>query len=54
MNTENKERWRIVDTENKEDDLESSRLEEIEKRLKYLERRFDNLIMTLKLEFYEG
>lgn len=54
MNNENKERWRIVNTENKEGNLEYSRLEKIEKNLKDLERRFDNLIMTLKLEFYEG
>jgi hypothetical protein len=43
-----------VRNQNKEENVESSRLEEIEKRLKDLERRFDNLIMTLKLEFYEG
>lgn len=54
MNIETKERWRIVKTEDKEENLESYRLEQIEKRLKYLEKRFDNLIMTLKLEFYEG
>ena len=44
----------MVKTEDKEENLESYRLEQIEKRLKYLEKRFDNLIMTLKLEFYEG
>ena len=43
-----------MSNQDKEENLESSRLEEIEKRLKDLERRFDNLIMTLKLEFYEG
>jgi len=41
-------------TENKEENIDSSRLNEIENRLKTLEKRFDNLIMTLKLEFYEG
>ena len=43
-----------MSNQDKEENLESSRLEEIEKKLKDLERRFDNLIMTLKLEFYEG
>lgn len=43
-----------MSNQDKEENLESYRLEEIEKRLKDLERRFDNLIMTLKLEFYEG
>lgn len=43
-----------MSNQDKEENLESYRLEEIEKRLKDLEKRFDNLIMTLKLEFYEG
>ena len=38
----------------KKEEIDSYRLDEIEIKVKALERRFDDLIMALKLEFYEG
>jgi len=38
----------------KKEEIDSYRLDEIEMKVKALERRFDDLIMALKLEFYEG
>jgi hypothetical protein len=38
----------------KKEEIDSYRLDEIEMKVKVLERRFDDLIMALKLEFYEG
>ena len=38
----------------KKEEIDSYRLDKIEIKVKALERRFDDLIMALKLEFYEG
>lgn len=38
----------------KKEEIDSYRLDEIEIKIKALEQRFDDLIMALKLEFYEG
>jgi len=38
----------------KKEEIDSYRLDELELKFKALEKRFDDLILGLKLEFYEG